>query len=75
MEWQPVPDFREESMKTIPTIVRITPDVAELLASLRRPGESWSDVILRCARTEAEAEASEKPFAHAATHAIEEGHS
>ena len=49
-------------MKTAPEIVRLTPEVAALLAELRRPGESWSDVIGRCARTEREAAESEKPF-------------
>lgn len=49
-------------MKTAPEIVRLTPEVATLLGELRRPGESWSDVIGRCARTERQAAESEKPF-------------
>lgn len=51
-------------MKTCPDVIRLKPEAAALLAELRRPGESWSDVVARCARTEKEAVESEKPFIH-----------
>lgn len=49
-------------MKTQPLVIRLTDEASSLLKSLRKPGESWSDVVARCAATEKEAQESEKPM-------------
>lgn len=49
-------------MKIKPDIIRIDVETADLLAKLRMPGESWSDLVKRCARTELEAQQSMNPI-------------